>query len=315
MNTAKPYLIAATISQAVLVSLLLLLPFSELLPTFLYMVPMGQWVSILVLLLLGVSLTFREWWPKTTLAAAAASLLSLAIFLSDGFFDPLEVFTMALILAPAVLAVIAYQHRHGVIAADEDLSSLTKEEKRERVRLAKAEVREQKRVAKQEQQAMVGSLVLSKFFGLTRVEIYENGYVRVGIGKYEELRGITGDTNVSKKTGLGRGVGAVATGGLNLFGSNIRGDLYLTIVTSRQTHSLHVDTPSHDAVKAMQELVATGEVVLNNNRKPVADQSSPVLATGSDLAAQLSQLSDLHAKGALTDEQYETAKNRLLKDS
>ena len=77
-------------------------------------------------------------------------------------------------------------------------------------------------------------------------------------------------------------------------GTNIRGDLYLTIVTSRQTDSLHVDTPSHDAVKAKQERLTAGEVVLNI-KKPLTYQLSPTLALFGDLPTQLAQLSDLHA--------------------
>lgn len=319
MDVRRVYLLLATIVQAAFVGMIL---FAEALQLSIITSPPVLIVDIIVLLLFASSLAFRDWWPKVALAGILGGILSLAITFTDGLFGPWSITPVILTLVPATLAGVAFARRDRLPRLDVDLSSLSKEEREERIRIAKAEAKERKRIFKEEQREReaarlaemkrrAGRTVLTQRFGLTRVEIFANGYVKVGRGDIEKLVGISGSANVAKKSGVGRGLGAVATAGLNLAGPNIRGDVYLTIITNRKTHSLHQDFASQDDVAAMHKLVAAGEAVLANSRSP--KQESPVTATSrSDLAAQLSQLAELHGKGALTDEQYEAAKNKLL---
>lgn len=91
----------------------------------------------------------------------------------------------------------------------------------------------------------------------------------LGAGKsaYERLLAIEATSDVSKKTGLGRGTAAVATLGVNLIvTSNRRGDAYLTIRTDRKTHVLHVDSPSASDLKSAKGLEVAGRSLIDTAR-------------------------------------------------
>lgn len=116
-----------------------------------------------------------------------------------------------------------------------------------------------------------GRRVESGAFGMKMVYIYSNGYVKVaGLfasernTPYQRLLGIESSADVTKKSALGRGLGVVATGGLNTLYSNKRGDVYLTIVTDTTTYALHMDPPTSSAIRAANVLAAAGHVVLAN---------------------------------------------------
>ncbi|MBD7982890.1 SHOCT domain-containing protein [Oerskovia merdavium] len=116
-----------------------------------------------------------------------------------------------------------------------------------------------------------GRRVESGTFGMKMVYIYSNGYVKVaGLfasernAPYQRLLGIESSADVTKKSALGRGLGAVATGGLNTLYSNKRGDVYLTIVTDATTYALHMDPPTSSAIRAANLLAAAGHAVLAN---------------------------------------------------
>jgi hypothetical protein len=89
-----------------------------------------------------------------------------------------------------------------------------------------------------------GHLVAEALFARKSVRLYSGGYVRISgpfskaNAPFEKLLGISGSADVSKKTGLGRSVAFVLTGGINLLSPNKRGDLYLSIFTEKQSHSL-----------------------------------------------------------------------------
>jgi len=109
-----------------------------------------------------------------------------------------------------------------------------------------------------------GPKVEDAVFGGRRVRIYGKGFVRVNApfrGKnanYQRLVAIEASSDVSKKTGLGRAVGAVATQGVNLLGSNKRGDVYLTITTDYETYVLHEDPPTAMNLRTVKRLEAAG---------------------------------------------------------
>ena len=142
-----------------------------------------------------------------------------------------------------------------------------------RTKSRKGKAEENQRIAAEEEkraQDEYGQIVVTANFGMfKKVSLHSNGYVS-GLGsKPEKLIAISGEANVAKKTGLGRVVGAVASGGDNLFLSNLRGDVYVTIVTDVKTHSIHIDmknqTSARNPVEEMHKLVATGEALLKKN--------------------------------------------------
>jgi hypothetical protein len=155
-----------------------------------------------------------------------------------------------------------------------------------------------------------------------RVKIYEKGYVQVGVlklGAPERLLGITATDMSSQKTAIGRGIVAVATMGTNLMVTpNKRGSYYLVIVTDRKTHNLTLSPPTNSDLRDMHKLEAAGKAVLAGLAAEAAIPATPVVenpvvpASDVDLAAQLTQLAQLHGSGALTDDEFAAAKQRLL---
>jgi len=160
-----------------------------------------------------------------------------------------------------------------------------------------------------------GNLVVEDTFAAKRVAIYQNGYVRIGmfkLGAPEKLMGISATDGSSNKTGVGRGAAAVATGGLNyLLSESKRGDLYLTIITDKKTHSLHTSVPDDSEVRSMLKLEAAGSAVL---KAPTSSADAPSGSSGS-LAEEIANLKTLHDQGVLSDEEFNLAKAKLLGSS
>jgi Short C-terminal domain len=201
--------------------------------------------------------------------------------------------------------------------------------------LERALAKQQREASKANNSAQVseqcGSPVISHRFGSSYITIYQKGYVQVkgmfglATSPPEKLVAIQYSADVQKKTGLGRAAGAVLTNGLNLFVSpNRRGDIYLTIVTETATHPLKVDPPTASDMASAQALEAAGNAVLealareSQSRKKVAKKPKTSEKTekspkkSDDLADQLSQLAKLHQKGVLTDQEFASAKKKLL---
>lgn len=167
-----------------------------------------------------------------------------------------------------------------------------------------------------------GEVILTAKFGLLKkVSLHSKGYIS-GLGpKPEKLLAISGDANVTKKSGLGRGLGAMVTLPLsgftmsNLDGSNMRGDVYITIVTEIKTHTIHIDMQNQmsgqNPVGEMQKLVTTGEALIKRlSSSP--EVSAPVQQPSADLASQLSNLNQLFQQGALSEAEFNAAKARIL---
>lgn len=164
-----------------------------------------------------------------------------------------------------------------------------------------------------------GRVRAKAMFGANVVTIYENGFVKVskglGIiqGEIEELIDIFGESDITKKTGLGRAVGGVFTLGQNLILSpNQRGNLYLTISTNRRTHSLIWDRPSNTAISEMNKIVAAGKAVIKikdsreekeTNKEPLQDVNP---------LDQLKKLKELLEIGAITEKEFDEKKIKLL---
>lgn len=163
-----------------------------------------------------------------------------------------------------------------------------------------------------------GNLMIEKQFGLTRVAIYDGGFVRVGRGglnmltglsPYEQLKSIKYSEQVQDRSTIG----AAWTGPL---ASKQRRTLALTIVTDRKVHTLSTEGQmlSGDD-KAGRALEAAGQAILEDLRSIPANAVSSVSTApppAPDVADQIKKLADLHAAGILTDEEFAAKKTDLL---
>lgn len=165
-----------------------------------------------------------------------------------------------------------------------------------------------------------GKVLAQGAVGHNIVTIYENGYVKVG-AKTERLLAISGNAEVSKKSGVGRSVATAATlltpfPGFNLLSSSNRGDVYLAITTDRKTYMLK-GLPDTGTIKALHGLVAAGTAVLEMRKSQSQIPGQPqqivnVAPASLDFSEQLKNLSELHSAGALTAEEFAAAKAKLL---
>jgi len=163
-----------------------------------------------------------------------------------------------------------------------------------------------------------GFVAAQGLFGTKHVTIYSKGFVSVASGmglfngQIEELLDIFGETDVNKKTGLGRGVAAAITMGASLaLSPNQRGNLYLTIATNRQTHSLFWEIPNESSIKTLNQLVSAGKAAISV-RNSKAEGAKFITQQASSLEVQLQQLADLHSKGLLDDAEFKASKAKLL---
>jgi hypothetical protein len=154
-----------------------------------------------------------------------------------------------------------------------------------------------------------GREVLSEMFSTHQVKIYDKGFVKVGFfSQFEKLVSIQASMDsLQKKTGPGRAVSFVFTGGLSSLGPNKRGDLLLTIVTDKTVHSLSTDVPYEHDMKSLKKIEQAGLAVLK-----ALDHEGPVAAAAEGLGEALEKLVTLHKSGSLTDEEFSQAKAKLL---
>ena len=146
---------------------------------------------------------------------------------------------------------------------------------------------------------------------LSNISIYDKGYVKVS-GRYEKIRGISGDVQVSKKTGIGRGAVALATFGVNLALANSqRGRIHLTIVTDAQTHVFSTDQVSDSAIKSYQNLLATGTAIMEMLRQQANLPASSSSST-EGVTEKIRQLSEFREQGILSEAEFTAAKAKLL---
>lgn len=102
----------------------------------------------------------------------------------------------------------------------------------------------------------------------------------------------------------------MVTGGLNLLSSNNRGELLLTVTTDKGVHSVLSQRPSQAQVERLFELEAIGNSILEKTR-PVPEVDSAGTSPES-LSDQLVTLSQLRDSGALTEEEFNVAKRKVL---
>jgi hypothetical protein len=196
------------------------------------------------------------------------------------------------------------------------------------VDLDKKQIKEQQKAAKQAEKAkkkadreakeaadrkMAGREIASEsMWSMGQVKIYENGYVVFdgGFGSpvFEKLKSFeVFDNNLTKKSGLGRGAGAVLTLGLNLWSPNTRGNLILTIVTDKKTHTAEL-LPQVNVIKSVNRLQAAANAVLNSKTQAVSSAGS----SKDNVSDSLEKLVSLRDAGALSNAEFEKAKAKLL---
>ena len=201
------------------------------------------------------------------------------------------------ILILAVSALAFFLHRSQKNSSD--FSAKTKESKIDKeVRWAKTYGRE----------------ITSVTLRLVRFTVLEDGFVAIGNrNEPEKLMSVdaNGD-NLQKKSAAGRTAGAVLTGGLNLIGSNQRGDINLVIVTDKQIFSYPIESPSPAETAEVQKLVAACNAVIEANQPSSEGQDGTESKEQDTLPKQLEQLAHLKSIGQLTEKEYQSAKNKLL---
>lgn len=178
---------------------------------------------------------------------------------------------------------------------------------------AKAAKEADRRAQEAEELEMYGREVAAEMLTMGTIRIYEKGYVRVGGlfmngGNFEKLKSFeVFNNNLTKKTGLGRGAAALVTGGLNLLSPNTRGNIIVTIVTDANVHTGEL-LPQVQMIRSVNILQAAAQSVLESN---AVERSSPI-PQGDDLSASLERLVKLRDSGALSQEEFEQAKSKLL---
>jgi hypothetical protein len=184
---------------------------------------------------------------------------------------------------------------------------------------AKAEKRKIKEEEKAEFEAKYGQVVVSEPFATKWITIYSKGYVKVSAGMgiikgdVEKLLDIFGETDITRKTGLGRAVGAVFTMGANIaLSPSQRGNVYLTIATERETYSIAWERPDQGSLRTMNRLVSAGKAALSRSAMENRGAPAPALTQKDDLATQLANLAKLRDNGALSEVEFEKAKAKLL---
>jgi hypothetical protein len=186
---------------------------------------------------------------------------------------------------------------------------LAREQKKELKQQERSEKAEAKRQKEAEQVKKYGRQMLQEILNITVIQLYEKGYVRFTSGEFEKLLSvdIMAD-NLTKKSGLGRGVGALFTFGLNLVTPNTRGDVIVTILTDKKARTFEM-IPDERSLKASQRVVQVANTILELND---ASKKTGDSAGAFDLGEGLEKIVKLHKSGALNDAEFAKAKKKLL---
>jgi len=167
-----------------------------------------------------------------------------------------------------------------------------------------------------------GTVVANESFGLYKVRIFSDGYIQIskGLGLFkgsiEKLLEIEGESQITKKSALGRGLAGVVTLGKNQLAPNQRGNLILTITTDKVVHVLIEDLPQKQWIVSMNKLVAVGKSVIKKGTSSevtgTVTSTAKDLPQGVSLAQQIRELSELKDAGIISEKEFESAKQKLL---
>ncbi|MFC5175634.1 SHOCT domain-containing protein [Nocardioides taihuensis] len=144
----------------------------------------------------------------------------------------------------------------------------------------------------------------------TTMKIYKDGTFTVQSTFAKEsardrLIGFDHDADsMRRKSVTGRSGAAMMTGGLSLLASNNRGVIYVTVTgENTKVRTFTTRNPSGTQLTSIRSLKAAAETVLAQSVGAIP---------GGEVSAQLKQLADLHAAGALSADEFAAAKKRLL---
>jgi hypothetical protein len=163
-----------------------------------------------------------------------------------------------------------------------------------------------------------GTVVANESFGLYKVRIFSDGYIQIskGLGLFkgsiEKLLEIEGESQITKKSALGRGLAGVVTLGKNQLAPNQRGNLILTITTDKVVHVLIEDLPQKQWIVSMNKLVAVGKSVIKKGTSSEATVTPKGSPNSQSLAQQIRELSELKDAGIISEKEFESAKQKLL---
>ena len=159
--------------------------------------------------------------------------------------------------------------------------------------------------------------------GGTTLTLYRDGtFVTMGMifnSAPDRLVGFSSDIDsMRRKSVTGRGAAFVATGGMSILASNNRGVVYVTITGERSgTKTYTTKNPDNGLLSSIRSLQAAADALLAVPSATVTASDGGSATTtqrnsDSDVATQLKTLAELHATGALSDEEFAAAKARLL---
>jgi hypothetical protein len=181
---------------------------------------------------------------------------------------------------------------------------LSKDERKER----KERIRQRKLDGKKAHEEKYGKPIASGAFGWTLVELYKTGHIRIGGGAMLELRAIEFTDLSRRKNQIGRVVGFLGTGGLNMATSTRKGEAFLAIATSSVTRTLKTSEVRPSDIETANMLVAASKTVIG---QPSPESRNPEVS-GGHLAGELERLSKLRGTGALTEQEFADAKRKIL---
>ena len=211
-----------------------------------------------------------------------------------------------------------WENFQAVFASAKTGASVRKAPNAEPPKVAKSPAVNEKRIEELETRKKFGTITAEGIFSTKKVTIYSLGFVKVGGlfggGSIEKLLDIFGESDITKKTGLGRTATAILTAGLNLaLLPNQRGNVYLSVSTPSTTHSLMKELPSESDLRLMNKLVSAGKAAIarrDSAPDPVNAPSENKSGIGVDQS--LENLAKLHKDGLLDDSEYKAAKAKLL---
>lgn len=180
---------------------------------------------------------------------------------------------------------------------------LTRDERKAR----KERIKQRKAAGEKVHLEKYGKPIASGAFGWSLVEIYKSGHVRISGGAMLELRGIELTDLSTRKNQIGRVVGFLGTGGLNMATSTRKGEAFLTISTGSGIKTLKTsEVRPADIETANKLLSASKAVIAEKSQSAVSSMSSD------SLSAELERLSALYKGGTLTEDEFAAAKKKLL---
>ena len=180
----------------------------------------------------------------------------------------------------------------------------SKEERKERSRKQK----ERKAEAEKAHREKYGKPIASGAFGWTLVEVFKTGHVRISGGAMQELYGIEFTDLSQRKNQIGRVVGFLGTGGLNMATSTRKGEAYLSVSTPSGVRTLKTSEARPSDIETANKLVAASKAVAGRAKS----EQTAATAGPDDLSIQLQRLDELKKTGGLTEDEFSAAKKKLL---